>query len=267
MSGSNKEQIIQQFMYVSGLGFVESKRRGDTGIGKTFEDYMGVKENNSPGPDLLGYEIKTHAENSSSYTTLFTLAPKFLDEPKKRGANKYLRDNYGYDSKEGNNTLSLHTSMFANERNNMTDKANANQRYSFSLRYDQEKNFIRIQVFDKRSPNDKAIDESVGYTCDAIRKKLSQKIKKLLYVEADKRPINGKIHFHFKTATIYEEVKFEKFIEAMLNKKIMYDVRIGTYQTGKNIGKVHDHGSGFRMKECDLPSLFAYKHVIRGKKL
>ena len=39
--------------------------------------------------------------------------------------------------------------------------------------------------------------------------------------------------------------------------KIMYDIRMGSYQSGRKIGKLHDHGSGFRIKPEDLPKLYA----------
>ena len=49
----NKEVIVRRFKAVKKLGFVKSRRRSNTGIGKTFEDLMGVSENNSPAPDIM----------------------------------------------------------------------------------------------------------------------------------------------------------------------------------------------------------------------
>lgn len=69
---NNKDYIIEKFHQVKALGFVQSKRSHNTGIGKTFEDYVGVVENNLDEPDLAGFEIKTHREQSQSYVTLFT---------------------------------------------------------------------------------------------------------------------------------------------------------------------------------------------------
>lgn len=33
--------------------------------------------------------------------------------------------------------------------------------------------------------------------------------------------------------------------------------RIGSYKSGRNIGKPHDHGSGFRIKEYNICKLYA----------
>ena len=56
----NKDFIISKFKEVKSLEYVPSNRANNTGIGKTFEDYIGVVENNLDEPDLAGFEIKSH---------------------------------------------------------------------------------------------------------------------------------------------------------------------------------------------------------------
>ena len=48
---NNKQQIIERFKQIKALGFIKSNRKNNTGIGKTFEDYIGVLENNIDEPD------------------------------------------------------------------------------------------------------------------------------------------------------------------------------------------------------------------------
>ena len=36
----------------------------------------------------------------------------------------------------------------------------------------------------------------------------------------------------------------------------MFDIRMGSYKTGRMKGKPHDHGSGFRVKRENLKDLF-----------
>lgn len=45
--------------------------------------------------------------------------------------------------------------------------------------------------------------------------------------------------------------------------KLMVDIRIGSYKSGKNKGKPHDHGTGFRIKPVDLDSLYEEKIEIQ----
>ena len=86
----NKDFIISKFKEVKSLEYVPSNRANNTGIGKTFEDYIGVVENNLDEPDLAGFEIKSHRGASCSYVTLFTKSPSC---PKR--ANAYLKDKFG----------------------------------------------------------------------------------------------------------------------------------------------------------------------------
>ena len=57
----NKDFIISKFKEVKSLEYVPSNRANNTGIGKTFEDYIGVVENNLDEPDLAGFEINLTA--------------------------------------------------------------------------------------------------------------------------------------------------------------------------------------------------------------
>ena len=51
----DKELIINEFNRIKALGYLKSRRTHNTGIGKTFEDYLGVDENNNKAPDFAGF--------------------------------------------------------------------------------------------------------------------------------------------------------------------------------------------------------------------
>lgn len=110
---SNQQQLIDIFDDIKARGWIQSHRSNNTGIGKTFEDLAGIEENNSEGPDFEEFEIKSHRENANSPITLFTLAPTF---PKQ--ANRYLKDSYGENYPNNSSLRKLHTSMFADHKNN-----------------------------------------------------------------------------------------------------------------------------------------------------
>ena len=133
----NKDFIISKFKEVKSLEYVPSNRANNTGIGKTFEDYIGVVENNLDEPDLAGFEIKSHRGASCSYVTLFTKSPSF---PKR--ANAYLKDKFGTPYEDAPSINSLHTSMFANSYNTYMKK------YSFKLLNNPVAKTILIGVFD-----------------------------------------------------------------------------------------------------------------------
>lgn len=241
---TNKEFIIQQFLKVKDKGFVPSKRANNTGIGKTFEDYVGVVENNKDEPDLAGYEIKSHRESAQSYITLFTKKPSF---PK--SANSHLKEEFGTPYEDDPKLKKLHTSMFANRANTYAGK------YAFKLSNNKTKRQILISVYSLKTG--KLIDKSCGYSYDDLEKVISKKLKNLFYVSAEtKKDKSGKELFHFNKADIYETPSFRKFLNLLEKGLIMYDIRIGSYKSGKSYGKAHDHGSGFRILEKNLHKLY-----------
>lgn len=247
---SNKENMIAHFHKVQSMGWIKSRRRNNTGIGKTFEDYVGVVENNLDEPDLFGFEIKSHREESSSYVTLCTKSPSFPE-----GANAYLLDKFGSPNEDNPIVKRLHTSMFADHKNTHVGK------YAFKLNNDRKAKEVRIEVYDLKTQ--KLLDSSCGYSYSVLEKIFANKLKNLFYVSAERR-YHGRVEeFNFTQAEIYLNPSFDKFLQLIDEGKIMYDIRMGSYQSGVSIGKPHDHGSGFRIKPQDLPLLYSnYEKVV-----
>ena len=241
--------MIARFRAVKAMGYVPSHRTNDTGIGKTFEDCAGVIENNIDAPDLFGFEIKAHRENSSSYVTLFTKAPSFPD-----GANAILKTKFGTPYKDNPSLNRLHTSMFADRGNTYENK------YSFQLFVDKKKEQILIQVNDLHTG--KLLDNSIGYTFADINDVLTQKLENLFYVSARSEKKGRKETFLFHKAEIYLHPSIDRFIQLLQEGKIMYDIRIGSYQSGANYGKPHDHGSGFRIMPQSFKDLFSIHEEV-----
>lgn len=242
---TNKEMIIEAFKEVKAKGWIPSNRSNNTGIGKTFEDYIGVKENNDKAPDLYGFEIKAHRAESSSYVTLFTKSPSFPI----KGANAYLKDKFGEFYPNSTTMKKLHTSIFADHYNTYLDK------YSFKLIHNPEEMKIYIGVYSLETKE--LLDSTVYYTYWHIEKALKEKLHNLFFVKADRRfEIDGSESFKFVEAEIYTNPSLAIFLKMLDKGEIMYDIRMGAYSSGKNIGKPHDHGSGFRIKEYNIEKLY-----------
>jgi len=245
----NKRKMIARFRAVKKMGYVPSHRTSDTGIGKTFEDCVGIVENNIDAPDLFGFEIKAHREKSSSYVTLFTKKPSFPDN-----ANSILNTKFGTPYPNNPDLNRLHTSIFADRSNTYIGK------YSFKLCIDKKAKKILIQVNDLRSG--KLLDNSVGYTFAEIEKVLKNKLENLFYVSARSKKTENTEQFFFHKADVYMHPSIGKFIQLLQEGKIMYDIRIGSYQSGANYGKSHDHGSGFRILPQHFSKLFTYHEEV-----
>ncbi|PIR91596.1 hypothetical protein COU03_01570 [bacterium (Candidatus Gribaldobacteria) CG10_big_fil_rev_8_21_14_0_10_41_12] len=92
-------KLKEQLEKIKAMGFVKTHRAHDTGIGKTLEDLLGIKENNLRLPDIGEVELKAKRIDSISMLTLATKSP----EPK--GVNKVLFEKYKYLDKEGKYNL------------------------------------------------------------------------------------------------------------------------------------------------------------------
>jgi hypothetical protein len=237
-----KEKIIEEFNRIKKLGFIKSNRSHNTGVGKTFEDYLGVKENNAKEPDFQGFEVKSQRLTTGSYLTLFTKSPSG-----KGNANAHLRNTYGEEYEEYPGLKYIHTSIFSDRFNSYQGK------YKFKIINDKIAERIFIQIKDNQ---ENIIDESVFWTYQDIDKCLKKKLKSLFYVNAETKIIEGEEHFHYVKADIYLNYSLENFLKLIDDGRIMVDIRIGSYKTGKNKGKPHDHGTGFRIRPSDLAILY-----------
>lgn len=238
-----KERIIEEFYRIKNLGFIKSNRTHNTGIGKTFEDHLGVSENNVKEPDFDGFEVKSQRAATGSFLTLFTKSPSGTGN-----ANAHLRNTYGEEYEEYPGLKYIHTSIFSDKFNTYQGK------YNFKIVNDMTSSRLFIQIKDK---TDKIIDESVFWSYQDIEKCLQKKLKALFYVNADTKIIDGEEYFHYTKANIYLNHSLENFLKLVDDGKIMVDIRIGSYKSGKNKGKTHDHGTGFRIRPSDLTSLYS----------
>lgn len=238
----------ERFREIKSMGFVRSRRSHDTGIGKTFEDLMGIDENNDPIPDFMGLEIKTQRAFSSSYITLTTKSPDFPTR-----ANGYLVSNYGYPDQKMPEGNVLHTSFFHNSFNRLRDL------WGFRLHVDRNEEKIYILVKDYRSGT--VIDDDIYYNFSTLEGIIEKKLKKIAFVTARSRKASEGEEFHFQRVVLLTGFTLEKLLNLIESDYIMYDIRIGLYRSGRNVGRIHDHGSGFRIHRRNLDRGFMITQV------
>ena len=242
-------KIKEHFHRIKKLGYVDCSRplNKDGGIGNTYEDLVGVIENNKKEADYLGFEIKSKRQFNQSYISLFSKSPSY---PKR--ANTFLKNNYG-EIRDSNfpNNKKLYASVFANRYSIIYGK------YKMRLRVDKTNKILFLIIQDL---NEKVLDE-VYWTFENLEK-ASKKMKSLLLVLAEIKKENNSFKYHFNKAEIYHEFKFNNFLDQIEKGKIMFDIRIGVYNSGKKIGKTHDHGSGFRIKYQNFNKLYKKFEVI-----
>jgi hypothetical protein len=248
----NYSDFVKKLKEIKEMGYVESHRRGDTGIGKTLEDLLGISENNIAGPDFEVYELKSARKDSSSMLTLFTKAPL----PK--GANRNLLEAFGYMQRKvprDYRQLSLtgeeiDESDIPIEEKELHVTVDSIKPNSVGLKLEIKDNRLYIA-------NDKGVESY--YDNETLKEAFESKYHRLIYVLASHKKEKAKEYFWFNECYLLDGFGFERFSELVKNGTLKVDIRIGHYPDGR----LHDHGTGFRILPKYLPQCFeTIKRII-----
>jgi hypothetical protein len=233
------QDVVQKLKEINEQGFCRTHRAGNTGIGKTLEDLLGIQENNIPGPDIGDIiELKSARKPSSSMLTLFTKAPL------PNSANTYLLNNYGYVTGESQGKHILHTTVNGQSFNTIRGSR------GFKVGHRDDKIILEATP---------ATEYEVYWTRDTIKACLENKYPKgLAYVKADFRGSGANEEFHFNEAYFLEGFDFNNFMSLLDIGRILIDIRIGQYSDGRT----HDHGTGFRIFPDTLDSIFTTRRNL-----
>ena len=237
------EEFREKMNEISKLEWIKTHRSGPTGIGKTLEDLLDIKENNDSEPDFGNYELKAaRIASKESMLTLFTKAP----QPPK--VNKNLLENYGYSSSNyPNDKKVLHVTLTAKaacriSNTGKTLKINCAEK-SLELLSDDG---TMVAFWEK---------DKLG---DAFNKKYKNT---LIYVKAKSRNKGKNEEFLFCEAYELSEFDYDGLINLLKEGIVKIDIRIGQYPDGR----VHDHGTAFRIDQRYLEKLFKKKKKIWKK--
>jgi hypothetical protein len=225
-------ELKRKLKAIKALSFVKTHRKGDTGIGKTLEDLLDIKENNIPLPDIGEIaELKAYRRSASSMLTLFTLEP----QPKGGDRDRILLDNFGYSKRDNGRSKELHSTLSCKRYNNQ------------GLKLKVEKDKVRIVGKGKRL--------NIYWNMEDLRKKFEAKLPALVYALADCKEVKGTEYFHFNQAYFLEGFDFEHFRNMVKKDAIVVDFRM-FYRPS---GSVRNHGTGFRVKINQLYNCFDTK--------
>lgn len=232
------EELVEGLKKIKEMGFVKTHRIGNTGIGKTLEDLLGIEENNFAGPDGITTELKTGRKNAGSMLTLFTKSP---DPPK---INSVLLKEFGYPEKPGSNKKILHTTINAKDFNTLRGEIGL----KVGIKSD------RIEIIS----NTKKDIETPYWHKDTLKQRFEKKYQELLYVKADCKGKGSEEEFHFNEAWLMKGFDFENFLKLLQEGTLLVDIRIGQYPDGRP----HDHGTGFRVFPDKLDLCFSHRQKV-----
>lgn len=241
----NLDEFITELEQIRDSGYIKSHRSGDTGIGKTLEDLLKIEENNISGPDFSVYELKSTRRQSTTMVTLFTRTPS----PK--GAIKELVDNFGYRHRKGPSKTKQATLVAAEGKTEYIPP----EEKELHVTVDAIKpNSVGLQLYfvgeRLHFKNNKGI--VAYYDRDALEKAFEKKYHSLIYVIADCRKEGKQEMFWYNEAYRLDGFGFATFTQLIKDGLLKADIRVGHYPDGR----VHDHGTAFRILPIHFPKCF-----------
>ena len=213
------------------MGYIVSKRKGNTGIGYTLETLLGVKENNLKTPDFDKIELKSQRKEASNRVTMFTF---------NRGVWKIKQrdmiEKYGYvDTK---NRPSLYCTV---------DTRVNNQGLSVKVEHES----VRLYHIDGN-----LIAEWTG---ERLIETFREKMPALVVVIANTR-INSdeKEEFWFDESFYLTQPNEDNLLDLIRQDKIIVDIRMHLRENKS----VRNHGTGFRIDEKFLNLCFGNREQL-----
>ena len=220
-------ELKKRLKELSDLGFIPSERKGPTGIGHTLESRLGVSENNLPIPDIGGrVEIKATRSTQNNLITLFTFNKAAWQIPQADAIRRWGR-------RDDKGRMGFYNTVSATAPNS--------QGLQITLEAD---TVLIVHVDTKEVLATWDLYEIVG--------KFMNKFERLLLVHADSRKVRRVEEFYYHKALLLTEPSSKTFRKGFLSNKALIDIRMHLRPNGS----VRNHGTGFRVREQDLPDLF-----------
>ena len=224
-------ELKDKLSEINQMGYVVSKRKGNTGIGYTLETLLGLKENNLKTPDFENIELKSQRKGVSNRVTMFTF---------NRGVWKIkqreLIEKYGY--VDTNDRPSLYCTVDTRPNNQ-----------GFSVKVEQES--VKLYHLDRNLiaewPGERLVDT------------FKKKMPVLVIVHADTRTnSDGKEEFWFNEAFYLTQPNEDNLLDLIKKDIIIVDLRMHL----KENKAVRNHGTGFRIDEKFLNLCFSSREKL-----
>ena len=236
-------EIKKIFEEIKNTGWIESKRKGPTGVGYTFETLLNKAEDTLEIPDYKSIEIKTQRKKSHSFVSLFNATPDgdYLFEIKR------LRDNFGYPDKILKESKVINNDFFADKIKNLGSK------YKGKLKIDWKNQKLILIILNNCL---QIVDNEVSWSFDLLKEKLYRKLKYLAFIEADSKFINDIEYLKYTNLQIYKLKDFNTFLALIDEGIIKVTFKIGVVRTGNRKGEINDHGTSFSISSKNLSKLY-----------
>lgn len=237
------KSLNKKFLDIKKQDFVETKRKGTSGIGYTFECLLGKHEENFPIADYEGIEIKTSRKTSWGKIHLFHATPD---------------GDYLFPIKDILNVLGYPDKDFPeykvfNFSTNAKNYTNIGLYKKIRVCVNRKKEKIYLIAKNKNGEN---LNLHISWSFEMLKKRIDLKLKYLAIVKADSKKISNVEYFRYNKIKYYKLKSFETFIDLIESGIIDITFMIGIYKSGKRFGQTHDRGTSFTINEKAIELLY-----------
>ena len=237
------EELITKFNEIKKKDWIIGKATGRGNIGLTFEQELGIVQNDLELPDHNGIELKTRGNFSRAYITLFNAT---FDGPNQL-ETKRLVNMYGYPDKIIDSVNVLTAKVYGNKLTLIGKK------WKFKISVDYKKQKVFLNIYDK---DNNFIERERFWSFETLELKLMRKDNILALIEADKKKIDNVDYFKYHTLSIYNYNGFSVFLKLLEIGYIRVGIELGVYRKGRKYGQLYDHGIGFEISRKNLENLY-----------
>jgi hypothetical protein len=219
-------EFKQKFCSIKARGFIKSQRKGDGAVGNTFEDELGLQENNIAGPDIEGNELKAARRGAGGKQTLFTKEGDWVVPQR-----DYV-ETYGFP----------HTTKIGEMSGQSTVTKTVNNRGLSIVTTD---DYCAVVYGDTII---------VKWDWETLVNQFAKKFPACVKVFANVEKRDGVEYFHYNEAYRFIGTDKNLFRTAIENDMIAIDIRM---RTQNMIGKsLRNRGTAFRINHSRMEELF-----------
>ncbi len=231
-------ELLGKFDEVREMGWINSLRDGDTGVGYTFESLIGVCENNSKEADFKGIEIKCKqakdGKTSTGKINLFQQAPAWAKP------------------------------LSGLERLRLIGRQGIDGRYACHSQVTTLPNNIDLELclidLEQRIDLVKGSEEIGFWLFDVLQRRLEEKHSRAIFVKAATKRNREITQFRYEELVYCEHPSIQRFVELVRSRDIVFE-----FLMSEKEGKVRNHGYPWRLGRQELlDSLFSLQIKLRG---
>jgi len=230
------QELLNLLSKISKRGFIQTMRKGDTGVGYTLETLLGISANSRKSPDYKGIEIKSGRGKSvnSGWTTVFSQVPLWSISRLKGSAN-ILKERGRFNETKQRRQL-FHE----------IDAIKPNS-YDLILVSDDKEGLLHQECH-----NEGQRIRDVSWKYETLFHRLEEKHKQTFWVKAQAKGKGETEQFWYK------EVKYTSGVNAQKLPLLIETGIISVHYTISQTptGGAKDQGYLFKIRQADLPLLF-----------